>query len=757
MRAFLSLLLGNVVARGAEAAPYVIDFLPAPTPSGYMNSSMWSWGGGVVGPAADGKFHLFGSAFSGGCGLTSWGSNSFAHHSVADSPLGPFSFVGAALPFYSHNVQPVVAPDGTVLIFKIGMFPEPQPGKCGADGQPLQQQQQQKQPPPLQHGFETIECWFAPTVDGPFTPVPGGVNGRNLFNSTNPSPAFNPSGNGTIYVMGHDGGNMVVSTAPSWRGPYSAPVPVFSFLQDGYVGEDPLLWFDRSMGVWRCLYHMYNLTDHKVQFRVGGYAQSTTASIFSPWLVQPNETPAYTADLESYVSGDSGPTQTTTLSRRERPKLFFDAATGAPAVLYTGVCPPTSSSECFTSAAPIRAGALGRAPAAKLGAWPSVSITQYGAVGDNATDNTLAVRAALAAVAAAGGGEVVVPAGGVFKTGPLNLTSNVRLTVEGTLFSLEDSAAFPRVADLPSYDDMPPRCHPLVWAVDATNVSVAGTGVINGAGPYWWPNFANDTARPHLMEMYNVSGLSLTQVTMLNSGFWTLHVVYSTDVLIAGINITAPWCENYKCANDDGIDIDSTSNVLIENSYIACGDDHVTVISGANAKGRAFGMPSRNVTVRNNVLGTGMGLSIGSSVSGGVEDVVYEFNVMTEDATEWGQGCHLKTQALRGGYVRNVVWQHNVFNVVSSAGLEVETDYQGGQKDCDASNCTEIRDIVWRNLTFGAVGGPGSVDCFPQRPCVNLTFESVRVNSTGKWGCSNVASGSFVDVTPAGLQQACGL
>ena len=359
---------GGHAAAGLAAAPYVIDFLPAPAASGFRNASMWSWGGGVVGPTADGLYHLFGSAFSGGCGLSCWGSNSFAHHSTSTSPLGPFAFAGRALPYYSHNVQPIVAPDGTVLIFKIGMFPEPQPSLLGggeaaaaaagaaaaaadaADG------------PPLQHGFETIECWYSSSVDGPFEPVlnaAGGANGRNLFNSTNPAPAFDPSGNGTIYVMGHNSGSMVVSIAPSWRGPYSAPVPVFSFLEDDYVGEDPVLWFDRTELVWRCLYHMYNKSDTKHQFRLGGYAQSTGADLFSPWVVQPDESPAYTADFEQYVSGNSGPTQTTTLSRRERPKVYLDPTSGEPAVLYNGVCPPTSSSDCFTTAAPIAPAAAG--------------------------------------------------------------------------------------------------------------------------------------------------------------------------------------------------------------------------------------------------------------------------------------------------------------------------------------------------------------------------------------------------------------
>lgn len=52
----------------------------------------------------------------------------------------------------------------------------------------------------------------------------------------------------------------------------------------------------------------------------------------------------------------------------------------------------------------------------------TVSVTDFGAVGDNKTDCTVAFRAALAAVRAAGGGEVVVPAPGLYKTLPVNLS-----------------------------------------------------------------------------------------------------------------------------------------------------------------------------------------------------------------------------------------------------------------------------------------------------------------------------------------------
>ena len=170
-------------------------------------------------------------------------------------------------------------------------------------------------------------------------------------------------------------------------------------------------------------------------------------------------------------------------------------------------------------------------------AYPSVSITSFGAVGDNATDNTAAIHAALAAVQ--GGGEVIVPAG-IFKTGPFNLTSSVCLTVLGTVWGLENASAFPRVQTPPSYLSSFPawRHHPFVWAPNATNVTIRGSGTLNGGGPYWWsgPERTQDT-RPHLLELHNVTGAEVSGITLHNSAFWTFRPIYCKNVWIHDMKI----------------------------------------------------------------------------------------------------------------------------------------------------------------------------------------------------------------------------
>ena len=165
-------------------------------------------------------------------------------------------------------------------------------------------------------------------------------------------------------------------------------------------------------------------------------------------------------------------------------------------------------------------------------AWRSVSIDDFGAKGDNATINTAAFRSALAAVAADGGGELVVPASGVYRTAPVILTSNMVLRVEGVMRAVEDRAAFPKIDVLPSvghdYDtNGKDRYQPFVYAVDGSNITVTGGGTIDGAGAYWWTKESRDlnhgTGRPHLMELQNITGVVVTGVTLLNSAFWTFH------------------------------------------------------------------------------------------------------------------------------------------------------------------------------------------------------------------------------------------
>lgn len=331
-----------VAAGAAAAAGFTLSLGPAAAPyktaSVYFNASLWSWGGSVIETPDDPawKFHIFAASFVEGCGLTAWGSNSQVIHAVSNDALGPFQMMDVALPVWAHNPQVVRQKDGTYTLYSIAFNVSSPVANC------TRHQAAPAAAPPLgaAHPPEMMSLHASDSVYGPWTLV-----AENIFTGTNPSPWVNDDG--SVVVASHNAATVVVSTAADWRGPYSTPVALVGPREPDVNWEDPFLWFDRPAGVWRLLTHAYNATNHTVQVLLGASAQSSNASLWSTWTAAPYDAPAYTA----FVNLTDGTTMQ--LSRRERPKLLLNATTGAPAVLYNGVCPPHDGNGCFTLGVPV--------------------------------------------------------------------------------------------------------------------------------------------------------------------------------------------------------------------------------------------------------------------------------------------------------------------------------------------------------------------------------------------------------------------
>src|SRR5688572_26070300 len=112
------------------------------------------------------------------------------------------------------------------------------------------------------------------------------------------------------------------------------------------------------------------------------------------------------------------------------------------------------------------------------------------------------------------------------------------------------------------------------------------------------------------IEIYNVM--------LKDSPSWTLHLANTTNVQVHDMQITAPTSSH----NTDGIDIDCSVNVLVENVYYAggnakinvakiffvLGDDFIAVKSGIDWLGRTYGRTTENVLVKNCTVGSTHGI-----------------------------------------------------------------------------------------------------------------------------------------------------
>ncbi|KAK6259132.1 hypothetical protein SCA6_013606 [Theobroma cacao] len=305
-----------------------------------------------------------------------------------------------------------------------------------------------------------------------------------------------------------------------------------------------------------------------------------------------------------------------------------------------------------------------------------MSIKDFGGVGDGETSNTDAFRKALVYMqrfSEKGGAQLNVPEGR-WLTGSFNLTSNFTLFLEqgAIILGSQVPEEWPIVEPLPSYgrgrERLGGRHISLIHGDGLTDVVITGqNGTIDGQGRMWWELWWNRTlkhTRGHLLELMNSHNILISNLTFLNSPFWTIHPVYCSviierltvsfstfsfsNVVIKDMTILAP----LNAPNTDGIDPDSSTNVCIEDCYIESGDDLVAVKSGWDQYGITMARPSSNIIVRriSGTTPTCSGIGIGSEMSGGI------FNVTIEDMHVWNSaaGVRIKTDKGRGGYIANI-------------------------------------------------------------------------------------------------------
>lgn len=367
------------------------------------------------------------------------------------------------------------------------------------------------------------------------------------------------------------------------------------------------------------------------------------------------------------------------------------------------------------------------------------NLSDFGGVGDGATVNTQAFEKAILAIAKLGkkgGGQLNVEAG-YWLTAPFNLTSHMTLFLaEGAvILGIDNEKYWPLLPPLPSYGygrELPgPRYGSLIHGQNLKDVVITGyNGTINGQGQTWWKKhrekLLNHTRGPLVQIMWS-SNIQISNVTLRDSPFWTLHPYDCENVTITNVTILAPLNE---APNTDGIDPDSCKNLVIEDCYISVGDDGVAIKSGWDQYGIAYGRPSSNILIRNVFIRSmvSAGVSIGSEMSGGVSDITVE-NLHVWDSR---RAVRIKTSPGRGGYVRQITYKNLSLQNVR-VGIVIKTDYnEHPDEGYDPNALPVIEGISFDGIHGQGVRIPVRIYGSQQIPIKNITFRNMSVGITYK-------------------------
>lgn len=410
----------------------------------------------------------------------------------------------------------------------------------------------------------------------------------------------------------------------------------------------------------------------------------------------------------------------------------------------------------------------------------NLDVTAWGAAGDGKAINTERLQAV---IDACGVGQRVYFPKGVYLTGSLRLHSDMELY-------LEEGAVLQGTDDFHDYLPLIPsrfegierECYSSVLnlghmdhagGVNCRNVLIHGHGTIASGGKELAKriirherekqkaymeslgkkileceneNTIPGRVRPRLINMSNCGNIRISGLTLKDGASWNVHMIYCDGIVTDHCTFRSEdvW-------NGDGWDPDSSENCVLFGCEFYTGDDAVAIKSGKNPEGNEIGRPCRCIRVFDCFSAAGHGITIGSEMSGGIEDVkIWDCDLMNSL-----NGIEIKGTKKRGGYVRDIeardcqvprVLIHAVaynddgegaahppvFSDCRYEGLEISGQYfdTHGDKKFHVCNAIElegfdvpgyeVRDVCFKDIRFTGVCS------MIMNHCIHVKLENIR-------------------------------
>ncbi len=307
------------------------------------------------------------------------------------------------------------------------------------------------------------------------------------------------------------------------------------------------------------------------------------------------------------------------------------------------------------------------------------------------------IQRAIDELNAKGGGTVSVSKGQWHIKGPLRLTSHINLHLERgaeLIFSGDQKEYLPTVLTRWEGTELL-GFSPYIYAYHAVDVAITGEGTISvdmsgdvqdwraqqteaqkklraqgGTGSPLAERVYGEGAflRQSCIQFFGCHNVLVEGITIKDIPFWGVHLVFSHHVTVRKLSVES------MLVNNDGVDVDSSTHVLIEQCVFNTGDDSIAIKAGRDLDGRRIGAPSESVVIRDCVMNRSRssGIAIGSEMSGGVRDIYVIRCRMGQVDTV----VNIKSNLDRGGVVERIrAW--NIQCSTCDRIVAISTSYHG--------------------------------------------------------------------------------
>jgi len=360
-------------------------------------------------------------------------------------------------------------------------------------------------------------------------------------------------------------------------------------------------------------------------------------------------------------------------------------------------------------------------------------------------------------LASAGGGTLVLTEGD-YLSGRIELKSNINLHLqEGAVITFKSEIAdflpvvYTRNEGIELYS-----LGACIYANDAVNIAITGKGKLVGPGegsireqtmthdvienivssdtPIEERIYDGKTTEfifpPAMIAPINCKKVFIEGLTLERSAFWNVVPTFCEDVIIRGIQVYSK-----GIPRGDGIDIESSKNVLVEYCSLYTGDDCIAIKAGRGYDGLHAAKPSENIVVRYCLAGEGHGgITLGSETAGMIK------NLYVHDCAFDGTdvGIRFKTRRPRGGGGQNIAFENIRMNTGKSAlrwDMLGSSQHVGAQASRDFTVAVNALTPKFSDVTINNVLIESARECIHVEGIPESRLENVMISNmhaTGK-------------------------